>query len=187
MNKRSVFIAKSAIVLALCILANTFSINFGGPLGQFSFVYLTSMLAGCALGPFLGAGISGLADFIIAVIYPKGGAPLPLITLSIAMQAFIVGMIFKYVPLRFIFKIIISAILIYFICSALITPLALYRAFGKKSFAAWSISGLIKQPLWIAINTFLMTLLYKPLKSYFIKEKEHIKKEDSGELGFAQY
>lgn len=167
-------IADLAIILAFAMIANLISwtIPF---FGRFSLVYTMAYIAGIFFGPLIGLCITMLGDLIPALIFPQGGAWMPLITIGTGLISFIVGLANKYIRLNFQWRLIIGAIAAYILCTAIIIPLGelplfhvmkyqTARLLGKilgieSPFIMISLSKIVTQPLWITINLLIVITL----------------------------
>lgn len=101
MSKKTYYITFTAVFAALGIAMNLLSSFMPrvDTFGRISLVYAFCFLTGCVLGPYLGAGVAAIADFLPAIIFPEGPW-MPLITLSNAVMALIAGLFYKYLPTK---------------------------------------------------------------------------------------
>lgn len=164
-------IADMAIILAFAIIANIISFPTIPFLGRFSLVYTMAYVAGVFLGPIVGFCVTMLGDLIPALIFPQG-AWMPLITIGTGLISLIVGLSNKYIRLNFQWRLIIGALIAYVVCTAIIIPLGevplftvmkyttaklIGKSLGISSpFVLISLSKLITQPLWIAMNVVIV-------------------------------
>ena len=121
----SLFAATAAVLAALGVVLNAFSIPQVAGIGTISFVYLFMYLSGILLGPLWGGLIAALADILGFLIRPAGPYMWQ-ITVSNFLVAFIVGLIFliKINPkiYRYFFLIALAAICTAAILSAVYNP-----------------------------------------------------------------
>lgn len=175
-------IADMAILLAIGVLLNIMSFPLSvGFFGRLSFVYMFCYICGILLGPVYGAVVVGIADFIPAMVLPNGGAWMPMITISVAMIAFIVGIVNKYVKLGFGARLTIGIVLAYLISTIVLTPIGevplfyLYPYTAAKTLGAalkiesplvtLMVFKALTQPLWIVINGALTYVVCYKMRS----------------------
>lgn len=166
-KRRSLFIAYTAILIALNVTLKFLSIQIGS--FSISFTYIPCFIAGMFLGPISGGMVGMLGDLIGT--FAKSLAPSPLITLSCTLIGVIPGLIFMIKKVNPYIKLGISAILVLFACtlglSSYGTWLVMSSGGSSKSFAAfWLIDRLPKQPIIMLINTVILYILYYPLKRF---------------------
>ena len=89
-KRRSLFIAYTAILIAISVALKFCSILLGS--FSISFTYIPCFIAGMFLGPVSG-GLVGLLGDIIGVL-AKGATPSPFISISCALIGIIPGLIF---------------------------------------------------------------------------------------------
>ena len=96
MSKKTYYITFTAVFAALGIAMNLLSSFMPrvDTFGRISLVYAFCFLTGCVLGPYLGAGVAAIADFLPAIIFSEGPW-MPLITLSNAVMALIAGLFYN--------------------------------------------------------------------------------------------
>ncbi|KXO16834.1 folate family ECF transporter S component [Peptoniphilus sp. GNH] len=82
-----------ALFVALHIVVNSF-ITIPTPMNRFGPSFLVTALAAALFGPWGGACVGGLSDFIRANIMPQGGSYFPGFTLTSALAGFIYGIFF---------------------------------------------------------------------------------------------
>lgn len=99
-HQRTVRIVYSAVFIALqIVLSRFFSINAWNI--KVGFGFLPVAMAGILFGPFWGAVVGGLGDFLGATLFPIGPY-FPGFTLSLAMTGVVFGFLLnkKYTPFR---------------------------------------------------------------------------------------
>ncbi len=134
---RSKIIAYTAIVAAVCIVANTFlEIKFSDV--QFSFTIYVSILSGILIGPFLGFGAVFLGDFVGYLLNNWGFVYMPWVGLSSAAFALIAGLLMNGVRLSFrggtYVKLALVCVLSFLVCTAGINTLGFYF-YNKGAFS----------------------------------------------------
>lgn len=165
-----------AMFVAIGFVINWLSNVIPDTFGKISMVYTFCFLAGIYLGGWRGCIVAMLADGICCIIAPVGPW-IPQITASNGLMALITGIVFKYSKKDFIWKLIISAVISLFVCSAGMTAWGLsmfypfvpkitakyLEAFGNSSYLVWALAQLIRQPLIIVMNVVITTVLYESL------------------------
>ncbi|MFI3228579.1 MAG: folate family ECF transporter S component [Bacillota bacterium] len=166
------YIAYIAVLVAINVLLNAFSLPLLGGIVEVSFTYIPCFIAGIFMGPVAGLLVGLLGDLLGVIIYPHG-AWIPLITLASALMGFIVGLIFKYLPLHAMAKLIISLVVVFIICSAGINTYALYVVYaqGSKTFWVYLIGRTPTQSLVYLVNGIILYAIYYPLKKLIFKEQ----------------
>lgn len=148
----------AAVLTALAVVCNTFTIFLASSI-SLSFVYVPCFLAGIILGPFWGFAVGLLGDVLGAIIHPLGPY-LPLIGLASALIGGIPGAVFRWGKGNDYFKLILSFVLVFAICTAGLNTYALYAAYSKGgSFWAYLSVRLPWQILVIAVNFIILTAL----------------------------
>lgn len=158
-------IAYCAVLVALSVIANIFSIPVAGYSIMISLAYLPIVLAGAFMGPFAGFIVGILGDGLAYLIHPLG-AWIPLITLSNGIMGLIPGLIFKYLKINPYINLAISMVLIFVICTCGITTVGLFLVYakGKKTFFVYLFGRLATQSIVFAANLAIIYGLYPILK-----------------------
>lgn len=191
MSKKTYYITFTAVFAALGIVLNMTSFYMAkiDTFGRVSLVYAFCFLAGCVLGPWLGAGVAAITDFLPAVIFPQGPW-MPLITLSNAVMAMIAGLFFKYLPTKSVtLKISLTSVVTFVVCTLGLTALGetlLYnmgmQAFyptttalvnsGMSVFVATLVRKAAVQWFWLLLNAVLTVFVLKcPAVIKFFRRK----------------
>ena len=179
-KRRSLFIAYTAVLIALNIALKFCSINLGT--FSISFAYIPCILAGVFMGPLSG-GMVGLLGDILGTL-AKGLAPSPLIPISFMLMGVIPGLIFMIKKLHPYIKLTISLVLVLCICTMGISSYATWLltsagASGKSFLAYWLIDRLPKQPAIFAINSAIIFALYYPIKKLIFDRMDNKLATDS--------
>ncbi len=165
-------IAYIALLTAISVVLNIYSIPLMDNALKLSFTYLICFVAGAFFGPLAGFLVGGLGDLIGFIIAPLG-AWLPLVTLSSALIGFIPGIIFKYFRMRPILKIVVSFVLVYVVCTMFLNTFAIYLVIletTSRTFWGFLWFRLPLQSAIFAINFAAAIVLYYPLqKTLFAK------------------
>lgn len=169
-------IAYIAIFTAMSIALKTFSFNVTVS-NKISLMTSMNILAGIFTGPIGGFIVGALSDGIGFLINPTGGAWMPLITLVSGLSGLIPGLVFKIKKLHSIVKIVLSIVLVYFICTVLLNSLIIYYFFipNRKTFFVWWLTRIPLQSGVYLVNSILVIVLYKVLEpriNFNFKEKK---------------
>ena len=164
-KRRSLFIAYTAILIALNVALKFCSVLLGS--FSISFSYIPCFIAGMFLGPISGGMVGLLGDLIGTLA--KGFSPSPFVTISCMLIGVIPGLVFMIKKLHPYIKLTISLVLVLFICtlglSSYGTWLLTSAGANEKSFATyWLLDRLPKQPVVMAINAAILYIIYYPLK-----------------------
>lgn len=169
-----------AVLVALSVIANTFTVyfNFAGS-NALSFSYTVCFIGGAFFGPFAGFLIGACGDLIGWLINPAGGAFNPLITVTSGLLGMIPGLVFliaekvckeksKFDKLLPVWT-VLSFLFTWLICTNLNTVIFFYSyIYGKSmkytALGAYYIYRIPFQTLFWAINLVLSFLLVYSLK-----------------------
>jgi ECF transporter S component (folate family) len=153
-TRRITHIATLIAITLMFKMLGQFSI-IGGTL-KVSFTYFGWIISAVALGPFGGAVVGFTTDVLAMVLAPNGLTLNPLITLSSTLFPFIVGLAYKYLPLKNKnIRIIIGTAASTIVCTMFITTLGLYLIYVQKTaipFFVYMITFRSLQPLFVAVN-----------------------------------
>ncbi|MEG1923730.1 MAG: folate family ECF transporter S component [Clostridia bacterium] len=164
------FIAYTAILTALCALANIYSIPISGSSSNFlSFTYIPCFLAGIYLGVPAAFFVGAIGDVLGCLIAPKG-AWLPLIILASSLIGVIPGILFylfnkknnenKRPILKRNILLWISLVFVLIICTSGINTLTLWMTYSKgKTFWVYLGARLPTQLFVLLINGILLSIL----------------------------
>ncbi len=166
--KTTLFITYTAILIAIAIICNTFDIPIGNGALKLTFSYIPCFIAGIFLGPIAGFLVGFLGDLLGFLINSQGMAWIPLLTISSAFIGFLPGLIFKIPKLKLYFKLALSFLAVFLVCTCFLTTLGLYLFFaiGKKTFWVYFIGRIGPQLGFFLINCCIICILYYPLKKY---------------------
>ncbi len=170
-------IAYLGIMVALAVLTNIFPINFNGGSNSVSFTYTIYVLSGIFFGPVAGGIVGVLSDILGFLIAPQGPY-MPLITLSSALMGVISGLVMKIPKVNNYVKIILTYLIVFFICTLGLNTLGLWILYaqGKKTFWVYVVGRAPFQAIVVAINIALTYVLYVPLKKLIFDKVKPIKK-----------
>lgn len=187
MNKLKKIIV-AALLLATTIVLNRF-ISIKTPILVISFSGLPIMLCAILLGPCWTMLVAGLADLIGALLFPFG-AYFVGYTISAALAGLIYGLFLyrnkKQSKKIFIFKLVLSTILVLTICNGILNTLWIYITTKKALFAILP-TRIIKQLIMLPIldvSIFFIDLglekmgIYKNLKENDEEFTENIVKKE---------
>ncbi len=166
--KTTLFITYTAILIAIAIICNTFDIPIGNGALKLTFSYIPCFIAGIFLGPIAGFLVGFLGDLLGFLINSQGMAWIPLLTISSAFIGFLPGLVFKIPKLKVYFKLALSFLAVFLVCTCFLTTLGLYLFFaiGKKTFWVYFIGRIGPQLGFFLINCCIISILYYPLKKY---------------------
>lgn len=85
------------VMSAFCVVTNFVEFRISTDV-QFSLTMIVAMLTGILIGPLLGFGASFLGDLVGFFLNPKGTIYMPWVGISVAMFAFLAGVIFNILP-----------------------------------------------------------------------------------------
>ena len=191
MSKKTYYITFTAVFAAVGIVINLTSFYMAkvDTFGRVSLVYAFCFLAGSVLGPWLGAGVAAITDFLPAIIMPQGPW-MPLITLSNAVMSLIAGLFFKYLPTKSVaLRISLASVVTFVVCTLGLTTLGetlLYnmgmQAYyptttalvnsGMSVFAATLVRKAAVQWFWLLLNAIVSIGILKcPAVVKFFRRK----------------
>ncbi len=158
-------IAYIAIFVAMSVALKVFSIDISIA-NKLSLMTTMNVLAGIFTGPIGGFIVGVLGDGLGFLIKPSGGAWMPLITLVSGLSGLIPGLVFKIKKIHPIVRIIISIVLVYFICTVFLNSLIIYYFFiqNKTTFFVWLLTRIPLQSGVYLVNSILIIILYKILE-----------------------
>ncbi|HHX49308.1 MAG TPA: folate family ECF transporter S component [Clostridiales bacterium] len=158
-------IAYIAIFAAMSVALKVFSIDISIA-NKLSLMTTMNVLAGIFTGPIGGFIVGVLADGLGFLIKPSGGAWMPLITLVSGLSGLIPGLVFKIKKIHPIVRIIISIVLVYFVCTVFLNSLIIYYFFiqNKTTFFVWLLTRIPLQSGVYLVNSILIIILYKILE-----------------------
>lgn len=167
----------SAMLLALLIVLSRF-LSIQTQFLVLSFGFIPIMMSAIWLGPKYSMMIAALGDLIGALLFPFG-AYFPGFTVSAAISGLIYGL-FLYnknnTPIsnmKFLFKLIISSILVLCMVNIFITSLWLHMLYGKAYLVIIStrtVSQLIMLPIQVIIIYILNKVLNPIVDKYLMQD-----------------
>jgi ECF transporter S component (folate family) len=164
-------IVYAGVLASLSIVCNTF---IEIPLGDFKLSLTITMgfIAGYMLGGELAFAVGFVSDLIGGIVMPQGVYN-PFLALSSGLFGFIPGVFFTYFKGNDYLKTVISAILIFVLCSMFINTAGLYLSYwiGKKTFFAYMLVRLPTQSVNAAANLALSIAMLPVLKRILPKDK----------------
>lgn len=168
--KVTLFITYIAILSAISVVLNIFTIPIGIGTKAISFTYLPSMIAGFFLGPIPGFLVGVIGDVLGQIIAPHGPW-IATMTLSSGLLGLIPGLINKIPKLNTYIKIVISFILCFLICTFLINTLSTYKVYvidrgGSKTFWFYVGERIGFMSLVVVINCVIYCIIHYPLKRF---------------------
>lgn len=158
--KSAIKLTTTAVLTALALLANTYSIPLFGSTNYLSFTFIPCFIAGIYLGWASGMTVGLVGDIIGHLIHPMG-AYNPLIGIASGLLGVIPALVFKFVKGNDIFKMILSFVLCMLICTSGLNTVALWLMYGigKKTFFVYLWARLPFQLLMVAVNCVIMIAL----------------------------
>lgn len=166
----TLFITYIAILSALSVVCNIFTIPISGGTKAISFGYLPPMIAGVFLGPIPGFAVGVLGDVLGQIIHPLGPW-IPTMTLSSGLLGLIPALMFKIPKLNPYIKIVLSFTACFLLCTFLINTLSTYKVYvidrgGSKTFWFYVGERLGFMAIVVVINCVIYCLLHYPLKRF---------------------
>ncbi len=164
------YVTYVAILVAINAVLNLFSVSLSIGTIKVSFTYIPCFVAGMFLGPFAGLLVGLLGDLI--GLANGDGAVIPLILLGSTLIGLIPGIIFKFIKANPMFKLALSLVCVFGICTMGINTAGIYYAFikGRKAYEVFALGRLISQGPILGINSAVLFLLYYPLKRLVFKK-----------------
>ncbi len=160
MNK-TIKLTYIAVLAALCVLANVFSIQMSGS-NYLTFTYIPCFLAGMYLGIIPAAAVGLVGDVIGFLINPTGPQFNPLVCLASTLLGVIPALIYKLPKINKVWKLLISLAVCLVVCTAGINTLALWLMYGAKNgktFFAYLGTRLPFQMIMLAVNGVILFTL----------------------------
>lgn len=140
-------IAYTAVLSALCVLANVFDIKVSDAF-QISLVATVGFLSGYLLGGGYGFAACFIGDLLGAIINPHG-AYNPIIGIGTGLWGLIPGLVFSFPKGNDYVKLLISFVICSVVISGMVNTLGIFLMYGlgKKTFIAY----LADYPLKLAV------------------------------------
>ncbi len=150
----------TAVLTALALLANTYSIPLFGSSNYLSFTFIPCFIAGIYLGWASGLTVGLAGDILGHILHPMG-AYNPLIGIATGLLGVIPAIVYKFVKANDIVKLILSFVLCMIICTSGLNTVALWLMYGvgKKTFFVYLWGRLPFQLLMVAVNCIIMITL----------------------------
>lgn len=154
----------TAMLTAVALLFNIFTITTGVKYFAISFTYLPAFVAGVLINPIAGFSVGFIADLLGTFIRPLGPYN-PIINISAGLLGLIPGLVFHYLKLNDYIKIFIAFFLTFVICTVGMNTYALYLMYSKSGVSFWGylILRLPWQAIVVGINMAIVMIIYKPL------------------------
>ncbi len=183
-TQRLVYIS---MLTAICTVANahlTILVTRGNSL---SFTITVCFLAGYLLGARAGFAVGFIGDLIGCIIFPQG-VYLPLMSIASGLYGFIPGLLFSYFDsnkkLNNFVKTVISAFIIYAVCSLALNSVSLWLVYSSKSFGAYLLTRLPIMSLNAVVNCALCFIIVGILPRILPKNKFVFDMEKKDENNF---
>ncbi len=155
-------ITYTAILSALSVVANIFSIQILGTSNYLSFAYIPTFIAGIYLGVWAGGMVGLVGDILGCLIMPQG-AWNPIITLATMLLGVIPALVWKATAntnWNNVFKLILSLVLTCLICTSGLNTLGLWLMYGNgKGYWVYLIARLPFQLIMVAVNGIILHAL----------------------------
>ncbi len=170
-TQRLVYIS---VLTAICTVANCFLTIPITPNNSLSFTITVCFLAGYLLGAKAGFIVGFIGDLIGCIVFPQG-VYLPLMSVASGLYGMIPGLLFSYFNSSRKFnsyvKTVISAVLIYGICSLVLNSVSLWLLYSSKAFGAYLIIRLPFMTINAVMNCALCILMVGILPRVLPKNK----------------
>ena len=162
-------IAYIALMTAFCTVGNMFfEVKFADI--QFSLTIVICALTGIMIGPVFGACACFLGD-LVGFLYNSGGfAYMPWIGISMAMVAFISGIIVNGLPIKFkgaiYVKLAIVSVLTFLVCTIGINTTAFWLIYNNRKvpYFAYLITRVFVQgQIWNSLVNYVILMVITPL------------------------
>lgn len=163
-KSKTSIIAYIAILTALCVITNYFYL----PIGTYfavSFVTAICFITGILLSPFIALCVGFFSDLICCFL--KGYPPNLYILAGSALWGLIMGIIYKKLKLKPIWKIVIGGIISFIICSLLLNSYGLYTYTSSGiPFVKYMYTRIPVQFINLLANLFVTYLVINSIKTY---------------------
>lgn len=152
-----------AVLSALCIIPNVFSIQLSGS-NYLSFTYIPTFLAGIYFGPIAGGAVGLIGDIVGFLIRPTGPSYNPIIALSSTMLGVIPGLVWmatKRTRLHPNVKLVISLVVTSIVITSGLNTFAtwLFYSTQSKTFWAYLLTRLPFQLIMVVVNGVILAIL----------------------------
>lgn len=155
-------ITYTAILSALSVVANIFSIQMLGTSNYLSFAYIPTFIAGIYLGVWSGGMVGLVGDVLGCLIMPQGVWN-PIITLATMLLGVLPALVWKVTTntnWHNIYKLVLSLMLCGIVCTSGLNTLGLWLMYGNgKGYCIYLVARLPFQLLMISVNGILLQIL----------------------------
>ncbi len=154
-------ITYTAVLSALSVVANIFSVQILGSSNYLSFAYIPAYLAGIYLGVWAGGMVGLVGDVLGCLIMPQG-AWNAIITLSSMLLGVIPALVYRLTAhrCRNIYKLLLSLLLTTIICTSGLGTLGLWLMYGNgKVFWVYLLARLPFQLVMVAVNGIILHII----------------------------
>lgn len=158
----------TAILIALAIALNAIELNTSALGLKLTLSYIPIFTAGTFLGVIPGFLVGILGDGLAQLVAPQPPW-IPFITIASGIIGVIPGLIFKIKKVNPYVKIILSMLIVFFVCTVGINSIGIYLYIvkpkpGSNTFFVWWLTRIGTQTPVLLGNTLLLCLLYAPLE-----------------------
>ena len=158
----------TAILIALAIALNAIELNTAALGLKLTLSYIPIFTAGAFLGVIPGFLVGILGDALAQLVAPQPPW-IPFITIASGLIGVIPGLIFKIKKVNPYVKIILSMLIVFFVCTVGINSIGIYLYIvkpkpGSKTFFVWWLTRIGTQTPVLIGNTLLLCLIYAPLE-----------------------
>ncbi len=155
-------ITYTAILSALSVIANIFSIQMLGTSNYLSFAYIPTFVAGIYFGIWVGGAVGLVGDILGCLILPQG-AWNPIITIASMLLGVIPAVVWKltkHAQLKTVFKLILSLTATCIVCTSGLNTLGLWLMYGNgKAYIVYLLARLPFQLIMVAVNGIILYAL----------------------------
>lgn len=170
-------LAFTALLSALSVLANAFSIPISGS-NYISFTYLPSFVAAIYLGVVPATVVGFVGDLIAGLLFPKGAYNI-LIAIASTLIGTIAGVVYKLFPKHRFAALLISLAACTVVCTAGLNTYALWVLFGAKNGKTFWVYLWGRLPFQL-LNTFVNGAMIALLQQSRVLDKLFAKIELNG-------
>lgn len=161
-NNKTHKLTYTAVLTALAVVANIFSVQILGTSNYLSFAYIPAYIAGIYFGVWVGSAVALIGDILGCIIMPTG-AWNAIITLSSMLLGTIPALVYRLTrnsQCKNIIKLIISLTLTTLICTSGLGTLGLWLMYGNgKAYIVYLLARLPFQLIMVAVNGIILYAL----------------------------